>query len=158
MRKRVFFLVFALALSGLIVFTSLNTGSTYEGIGGVIGKWMNATFFGGSLIEEEVSAVVGFGSKFLGHFWLFAFTGLFWFLFLRTLRWRKRSLVLLLVLGICLASLGEIIQIFTRGRYPSFADVLLNYSGFMLLPTARLLFVRFNGGVFPREDVVEEHA
>lgn len=157
MKKRVVFLVLAIALTGLIVFTSLNTGSTYNSIGGVIGPWVNRVFFFGRLSDAEVSILVGFGSKFLGHFWLFSLTGLFYWLFFRAFPNKKNALfAALLLLGVFLASLGETIQIFTAGRYPSFADVLLNFMGFIFLPVTCSLVLRFNARVFPGEDVVKE--
>ncbi len=157
MKKRVVFLLLAIALTGLIVFTSLNTGSTYNSIGGVIGPWVNRVFFFGRLSDAEVSILVGFGSKFLGHFWLFSLTGLFYWLFFRAFPNKKNALfVALLLLGAFLASLGETIQIFTAGRYPSFADVLLNFMGFIFLPVTCVLFLRFNASVLPSEDVVKE--
>ena len=156
-KKRILFLALAICLTGLIVFTSLNTGSTYSGIGSVIGQWCNRVFFGGGLNDNEVSTLVGFGGKFLGHFWLFGLTGIFYWLFLRTLRLKRNALMAtLLVLGLILAGLGETIQIFTAGRFPTFADVLLNFLGFMFIPLTALLFHGFHGREFSREDIVKK--
>ena len=154
-KKRILFLALALALTGLIVFTSLNTGQTYSGIGSVVGEWFNRVFFGGNLNANEVDALVGFGGKFLGHFWLFGFTGIFYWLFLGTMRIKRNAIMaILLGLGLILASLGETIQIFTAGRFPTFADVLLNFLGFMFIPLTAFLFHGFYRGELPREDVV----
>ena len=156
-KKRAIYLFLALALSGLVVFTSLNTGETYSGIGGFLGPWINNTFFFGRLSDLEVETIVGYGSKFIGHFWLFGFTGLFWWLFLVSFQ-KKKIAFMALAVGLVLASLGETLQIFTAGRYPSFVDVVINFTGFSLLPLCHILFLGFQRGVFPREDVIEENA
>ena len=155
--RRIVYLLLALALTGLVVFTSLNTGDTYSGIGGWLGPWVNRVFFFGRLSEVEVATLVGFGSKFIGHFWLFAFTGLFWWLFLTTFKKKKIARLALLV-GLALASLGECLQVFTAGRFPSFEDVVLNYCAFLFLPLCRSLFLVFQGREFASEDIVKEHA
>lgn len=139
--KRIVFGIFALILAGLVVYTSINTGDTYSSIGGWLGPWINHAFFFGKLNATEVEALVAFGGKFIGHFWLFAFQGLFTFLFLDTFQGQKRTrLFALVILGIVLASFGEIIQLFTPQRYPNFGDVLLNFSGYAFLPISICLY------------------
>ena len=133
-RKWIYGLIF-LALTGLVVFTSLNTGDTYASAGGQIGRWINEHLFFGALTPTEVKALTGFGGKFIGHFSLFALDGLFLWLFLRQLKWKGFARALALIcFGIVIASLGETIQLFVEGRNPSFEDVVINFGGYMLFP------------------------
>ena len=142
--KKVIFGIVALALSALVVFTSLNTGENYAEAAGVIGPWVNAHLFFGRLNAEEVSNLTGFGSKLFGHFALFALTGLFSSLFLSSLLKKRTAWVLYLCYGLILASLGEVIQIFVAGRSPSVADVAVNLAGYLLLPLIHRFYRRLN--------------
>ena len=133
------------ALSALVIYTSLNSGDTYATAGGRIGAWFNRYIFFNSLNPEEVNNLTGFGGKFIGHFWLFAFTGLFAYLFCKQFPQKKTLFAaLFLIYGVILSALGEITQIFSAGRYPTFGDVVLDFAGFLLLPLWMLFYRRLN--------------
>lgn len=134
MGKRFVYGIITLALAGLIVYTSLNTGNTYSSIGGRIGAWVNAVFFGSRLNAEEVLTITSFGAKFFGHFSLFALEGLFAFLFCGTYKNKWLFAAFFLVFGMFMSVLGESIQLFIDGRSPSFEDVWIDFSGYLLLP------------------------
>lgn len=76
--------------------------------------------------------------KLVGHFGLFAISGLFstfsLYLWFRPQKCYKnyRLLYLSLGFGLLLAILTEIIQLFTPGRSGQFTDVLIDFSGFIL--------------------------
>lgn len=133
MKKAILGIV-ALGLSILVVYTSLNSGATYANAAGVIGPWINDHFFFGRLSHDEVRALMGFGSKFIGHFCLFVLTGLFSYLFFVASLKRRTAWILFFVYGAFLSSLGEIIQLFIAGRSPTVVDVFVNYGGYVLLP------------------------
>ena len=139
MRKRgILFLLIFLALAGFIVFTSTNTGNSHNELGGRTIAWINEHIFASTLTEAECDSIVGVSAKLFGHFSLFLLDGLFLYLFLIETKLKRASAYLLFVLvGLVLSSIGEIVQIFSDGRYPSVFDVILDFSGF-LLP---LLFV-----------------
>lgn len=136
MRKRAYiFLVIAIALAGFILFTSTNTGATHSQLGGRTIQWVNEVFFGGSLSEMEKSSIVGVAVKLFGHFGLFCLDGLFFFLFLRETPLKLRGKTLMLIcIGIILSCLGEFIQLFSDGRNGNVFDIVIDYSGYMLIP------------------------
>ena len=138
-KKVIFGIVFAL-LTGLIVFTSLNTGAPYDAAGGAIGPWVNEHLLFNALSPVEVKAMTAFGAKFLGHFSLYALEGLFLWLFLRQFNLKQSVFVaIMLCFGVFIASLGEVIQIFVDGRFPSLADVIMNFGGYALIPVVSTL-------------------
>jgi len=144
MAKKVVFGLLALLLGGLVVYTSLNTGDTYAQAGGVVSAWVNEHFFASQLDARQLSALSGFGGKFVGHFLLFLATGLFSALFLSQYK-EKHALrvAIFLCYGLVLASLGEVIQIFVPGRNPALGDVILNFWAYTSLPTLWLLYKRY---------------
>ena len=145
MARRYVFGILTLLVSGLIVFTSLNTGATYASAGGRIGAFVNAVFFGGRLNAVEVSALTGFGGKFFGHFSLFALDGVFAYFFCRSFPEKKKAFTtIFIVFGLLMSVAGEVIQIFIEGRGPSFVDVIIDFSGYSLIPTVITLYRRFN--------------
>jgi hypothetical protein len=131
--KRWIYLALTLALSGLIIFTSTRTGAEHDAEGGRIIGWINTVFFAGNLSAQEQTSIVGVGAKLLGHFGLFLLTGLFSGLFLASFpNLGKWTLPILMAYSLLLASLGEIIQIFSAGRSPTLHDVFLDLTGFWL--------------------------
>lgn len=140
-RKRGFiYFGIAILLAGFILFTSTNPESAHSEAGGRIIGWINAVFFGNGLTQAEQTAIVGAGAKLFGHFSLFLLDGLFFYLGFKETALRKRtSIAFLLLIGVVLSCFGEVIQIFADQRTPAFADVLIDYSGY-LLP---LLFATF---------------
>jgi len=144
-KKKVALIIIVLVLTGLVIYTSLNDEATYDSASGYIGPWINATFFASRLSSAEVLAIVGFGAKAVGHVLLFALMGLFsWLLFNELFHERKKALWTLLLYGIILASLGEVIQIFSAGRHPTFTDVVINYSSYLFPTLVRRLYCAFN--------------
>ncbi|MCR5490909.1 MAG: VanZ family protein [Bacilli bacterium] len=141
MRKRkIVFGIIVIALTALIVFTSTNTGEEHSRAGGVIIGWINDVFFGGGLSSYEKEAIVGVGAKFLGHFSLFLLDGLFFWLFLKEFGLSEKKMAILFVAyGFLLSCAGEVIQIFSEGRYPTFNDVLIDFSGFTFTYAVRFL-------------------
>jgi len=135
MGKKTVFAIVALALTGLVVYTSLNTGATYIGVGGRVGRWINEHLLFGALSEDEVWTVTNVGGKFVGHFLLFLLTGSFTWLFLKETKMPAlpRTIVLL-VYGLLLSCLGEAIQLSVEGRFGSLADVILNFSAYCFVP------------------------
>ena len=146
MAKRVIFGLLTLAISGLIVYTSLNTGSTYSVAGGRIGAWVNQVFFFGRLSAVEVSTLTGFGGKFFGHFSLFALDGVFAYLFCTTFKNKRLFAVIFIAFGLFMSVLGETIQVFIEGRSPSFEDVVIDFSGYLLIPLVYCLRKSFSRG------------
>ena len=136
MRKRAFvYLGIVILLSGLIVFTSTNSGAAHSEAGGRIIGWINTYIFNGRLSQNEQSSIVGIGAKLFGHFSLYLLTGLFSLLFVKELPQKgKNKYMGLISYGLLLSILGEVIQIFSQGRSPLFSDVLLDFSGFILIP------------------------
>ncbi len=129
-KRRIAYAIITLALSVLIIFTSTRTGDDHNRAGGLIIGWINDVFFGGSLSSYERDAIVGVAAKFLGHFSLFLLDGLFGFLFLRTfVLSKKKEAILFLAYGFLLSCAGEFTQIWSAGRFASFADVLIDFSG-----------------------------
>lgn len=158
--KRAILGIVALGLTILIVFTSLNSGETYSGAAGVVGPWVNDHIFFGRLNADEVKALVTFGSKFFGHFSLFALTGVFVYLFLKECLKKKTAWVIFFVYGVFLSSMGEVIQIFVAGRSPTVVDSFIDLSGYVLIPLLiafyrRLIIGPVDSAVAPGEDVVE---
>ncbi|MBQ2070313.1 MAG: VanZ family protein [Bacilli bacterium] len=139
MRKRgILFLLIFLALAGFIVFTSTNSGNSHNELGGRTIAWINEHIFANTLTASECDSIVGVSAKLFGHFSLFLLDGLFLYLFLRETKLKGKAVYLIFILiGIVLSSIGEIVQIFSDGRYPSVFDVILDFSGFFL----PLLFV-----------------
>ena len=145
MAKKWVYGILALVLSALVIYTSLNTGATYDAAGGRIGAWINRYIFASSLNAEELNNLTGFGAKFIGHFWLFAFTGLFTYLLCKQFPQKKTLFAALFLLyGVILSSMGEVTQIFSEGRSPTFGDVVLDFSGFMLFPIWQLFYRAFS--------------
>lgn len=136
MRKRAYlFLVIAILLAGFILFTSTNSGASHSDLGGKTIQWVNEVFFGGMLSEQAKSAIVGVSVKLFGHFSLFLIDGIFFYLFLReTHLSRKGKAVLFLSIGFVLSCLGEFIQLFSDGRNGNVFDIVIDYSGFILIP------------------------
>lgn len=147
MTRRIVFGFLALAFAGLIVFTSLRTGSSYSEAGSILGAWVNAVFFGNRLNVDEVQTIVTFGSKFIGHFSLFAVDGLFAYLFCKEFPKNKALFaVIFVVFGLFMSIAGETIQMFVEERNPSLADVLIDYSGFLLIPLVWTFCRKLNRG------------
>jgi len=143
MWKRWVYLTLAMGLGALIVFTSTRSGNQNENAGGTIIGWINGTFFSGQLSDEEKTSIVGVAAKLFGHFALFLLEGLFAELFLLTFpRLRWKCLAILLIYSLILSFSGEIIQIFSAGRYPSLHDVFLDMSGFWMVPLLRFVHKR----------------
>ena len=144
MAKKIIFLVLAIAFSAVVVLTSLGTGAAYAEAGGQVGRWVNEYLLASRLNAEETAALSSFGGKFVGHYLLFLATGLFTALFLKEIKmkyaWRACVFV---VYGLLLSSLGETIQLFTPGRFPTFGDVILNLTAFLTLPGIYALWKRF---------------
>lgn len=136
--------IIALGLSVLVIYTSLNTGDYYSSASGIIGPWVNAHFFFGRLNLVEERTLMSFGSKFLGHFVLFMLVGLFVYLFVSSCLKKKATWVVYFCYGAFLASLGEILQIFTAGRSPTVADIFINYFGYLLIPLSMAFYRSFN--------------
>ena len=80
-----------------------------------------------------------FGGKGFGHVLLYLVTGISYDVFLSTFKTLKKEKVILLGIGILLASAGELTQLFTPSRNPSFADVVINFSSFAFVPMTRRL-------------------
>lgn len=118
----------------LIVFSATRSQQTHIDEGGFISNLINIIFFGERLSKPELENIVNsFLAKFLGHFSLFALDSLFFILFLRSLNVSKIKIIISgTILGLCLASLGEILEIFASERVSSLNDVILNYAGFLL--------------------------
>lgn len=141
MWKRWLYLLLALGLTALIVFTSTRTGEQNDEAGGNIIEWINASVFQNQLDQEEQTSIVGVAAKLFGHFSLFLVDGLFFDLFLRTFsRLHRKRIIILLVVSLLLSSLGEIIQIFSVGRYPALRDVFLDMTGFWMAPLLTILY------------------
>ena len=132
MRKRaIIYLLFALAFTALAFFTSTRSGAEHNELGGRIVNWLNDTFFSGSLSSEEKTSISSVAAKLFGHYGLYSLIGLFLSLFLREGRipgmW---AFVVWLSYGLVISMMGEFIQLFSNGRYPSFNDVVIDFSGY----------------------------
>ena len=145
MARKLVFGILTLVVSGIIVFTSLNTGDTYSSAGSELGNWINQVFFASRLNMAEISAIVGFGGKFVGHFSLFALDGVFAYFFCCSFSKNKGLFAAIFILfGIFMSIVGETIQVFIDGRSPTFVDVVIDYSGYLLIPAVITLYQRLN--------------
>ena len=133
MKKIMPYILFFLELfiSGLILYTSTFSNQSNVTNGGKVAAFLNNVFFYGELNDFEIKSLVGFGAKFIGHFLFFALDG-----FIALLLWKykknDKATLLLLIYALLLSGLGEIIQIFSSLRTPSFFDVFTDFSGFCL--------------------------
>ncbi len=133
MKRRWVYLAISIALTALIFFTSTRTGEENGLVGGRLINWISKTFFQGSLSQLEKDGIVFVGSKFLGHFSLYALDGLFFYLALRLFKLKRWVFIIILITySIFIASMGEIIQISSPGRYPAIHDVFLDLTGFLM--------------------------
>ncbi|MBO5529057.1 MAG: VanZ family protein [Bacilli bacterium] len=144
MRKKWVFGIITLLLSALIIYTSLNTGETYGSVGGRVGAWVNQYLLFNSLNTTEVETLTGFGGKFIGHYSLFAVTGLFAYLFCRQQKKKAVFAVIFIVYGFILSGMGEITQMFVQGRYPTVNDVIIDFVGFTMIPLVLTLYRHVN--------------
>ena len=86
------------------------------------------------LNPETTHAVV---RKLVGHFGLFGASGLFTtiaLLLYKDVRFDKKMVVFAIGegFGLIVAIISELIQLFTPGRYFSFIDVMIDYSGYII--------------------------
>ena len=144
MVKRVIFLAFALTGTFLAFYLSTNGSGGYSSFGNSVGEWINEAIFSSNLTKAEVSALSAFGGKGFGHVLLYLLTGLFYDLFLRTLKNLKYEKAILMGIGLVIAAGGELTQLFVASRHATFMDVIINFSSFMSVPTIGALLRRTN--------------
>ncbi len=132
--KRIIYGLLTMAIAAFICFTSTRTQDDHAGLGGNLIAFINNVFFGGMLSESEQSSILGVAGKLFGHFLLFSLDGLFALLFVYELDVKHRYLYAILF-GLALSNLGEFIQLFSAGRVASFSDVLIDFMGFLLIPS-----------------------
>lgn len=108
-------------------------------------------------IAKEVDPNGGFASdsnfahvvtrKLFGHFGLFALDGILstlMFVFMDEFMDRKKEIIIsILMYGFFFAFVSELVQYFTPGRYMSMVDVLIDYSGYVILSAFTYLFSYF---------------
>ncbi|MDR0934982.1 MAG: VanZ family protein [Erysipelotrichaceae bacterium] len=88
-----------------------------------------------TITNSNIDALAMAVRKVIGHFLLFALNGLIGFFTFISLFKNKKwwlSIIINLIIGLSVAILTEIIQIFTPGRAGLISDVLLDYSGYLL--------------------------
>lgn len=86
-------------------------------------------------IEEKYTReqISHFVRKSIGHFGLFFTCGLFGILsFYLFVKFKLLSIILNLLSGFLISGISEVIQMFADSRGPSFNDVLLDFSGYIL--------------------------
>ena len=143
--KRIIYGLLSLLLTTLIVVSCFGTGDLYGEAGGRIGNWINDYLLFHSLTPVEVQTMTALGSKFIGHYTLFALDGLFYWLFLSTFQeLGKKKAAAFIAFGLCVSIAGEVIQMFIEGRFPAFADVVINFTGFSMIPLIAVLYRVFN--------------
>lgn len=92
----------------------------------------------GAINNGNYQSFSSFIRKSIGHFLLFAVNGVFSFLFIyyfmKDMEGAKKWLIITvaLCLGLCLASISELIQFFVPSRSGSVLDVLVDFGGFIL--------------------------
>lgn len=142
MLRKILFAALSLLGTFLIVFLSTKGSADYSSFGGGVSVWINETFFSSSLNASEVAALSRFGWKAFGHVLLFLLTGLFYVLFLSCFPSLRHEKAILLGIGLVLAIVGEVVQLFTPTRSASLVDVAINLTSFLSLPAIRFLYKR----------------
>lgn len=86
------------------------------------------------LLPSELDTLHNLVRKLIGHFALFGIDGIFGYLtFDSWFDWgNKKKFLITIILGILIATLSEVIQAFVPERGPSFVDVFIDLSGFIL--------------------------
>lgn len=86
------------------------------------------------LISFQIEFLHIFVRKMIGHFALFGLDGIFGYLtFDVWLNWVKMKKILISILvGLVIASISELIQLFAPNRGPSIMDVLIDLAGFIV--------------------------
>ena len=131
------------------------SGAESNWLANVFASIINA-FNNGAINDSNFVEFAGVLRKVLGHFLAFLIDGVFisiaTFYFLRTKKWYRFYYPILISfgLGLFVAGLSEVLQIFTADRVGSFTDVLIDMGGFLLgmagvyltlFLTKRLVFV-----------------
>jgi len=143
MKKRnilfVVFLLLSLAINAFIVFEGATNGndSSSQSFGvtnwvvDVIGKIDSNSWM--VLDRDAAHALI---RKLIGHFALFGVSGIFstlMFLFINDSLKKKTQIVISsMMYGFFFAFISELAQYFTPGRYMSFLDVMIDFSGYVL--------------------------
>ena len=135
------FILTALLINSVIIYQSyLNGEASSEVSGGVTKVLMEIiNFFRPETINEaNLESFVIFIRKGLGHFGAFMLSGIFTSLALyyslKNLFWYQhyRGILMSLLIGLCLASLTEIIQLSVDNRSGQYSDVLLDSGGYVI--------------------------
>ena len=116
---------------------SASSGAS-EGLAKLLQNIIN-TFSPNAINESNIDAFHGFLRKFIGHFSFFVVDGLLvsWTIYLfgnEKLKTRQFyiGIIISLTFGLLLASLTELIQLYTPGRSGEIKDVLIDFSGYLL--------------------------
>ena len=134
------FLVLCVAINIFIIVNACLNGETSAAESARFSNWLANvlnTFFIGLINYQNSDAFAGLVRKLVGHFGLFAVSGLLTlptlFLFLRETKFTRFYWFLSasLVLGLLLACLTEFIQIFTPGRSENFVDITIDFGGYL---------------------------
>ena len=130
------FLTIFILNSGLILFFASNSGEVSSDQSSFLLQIVTTITngLGLNLSQGEIDGIHQFIRKAIGHFGIFFVDGIFGYLtFSRFLSFeRKYNLLLALGVGLFIASLSEIIQLFAPERGPSVLDVMLDFSGYLL--------------------------
>ena len=134
-------LTLTLAINVFIIVNSALNGSTSGSESNRIAHFCAdiINVFGGNTINDSNFADFAYViRKLIGHFALFFVNGLLSFVtvheFMKNWRFAKFywEIAVALFFGLFIASLSEVIQLFTPGRYGSMGDVGIDFGGFAL--------------------------
>ena len=151
----IIFTILALAINAYIIYHScLNGAQSSQASQGVVevSEEVVNTVRPGTVTPENYNAFATFIRKSLGHFGLFAISGIFsslsiYYIF-KDFKWIKHFLntIFALSFGLIIATTTEIIQLNVPERSGEFTDVLIDYGGYLLgtflVGLVLLLFIR----------------
>lgn len=134
----------------IIIQASLDGVSSTESSSHIVNflKTIINTFAHDAINESNIDAFSGIIRKLVGHFGLFLVSALLfsWWVYLMRIyiKFFERyiGLIISLVFGLTLASLTELIQIYTPGRSGELRDILIDYSGY-IIGTGIILLIIF---------------
>ena len=133
--------VLALAINVFIIAHSCLNASQSSAASGGVTDFLTKIINGirpGTINDANYGQFASFVRKAIGHFCLFMVSGLLstlaFYLVLNMSKWAKYYLQIIMALtfGLTIAILTEVIQLNIDGRSGEFADVLIDYSGYVL--------------------------
>lgn len=130
------FLVLSIATNILIIVESSIGGSGSASQSSSLSDWFMKILEAIGITITDVETFRYVFRKLVGHFLLFAFSGLFTSLanimndyLMNKFKWK--NILFSLAIGVVIAIISELIQVFVPGRFGTFTDVFIDISGFI---------------------------